>query len=310
MSRTKRLLLVSASALAMTIATGKADATTFNFGYTGSSVTFTAPTSGFYEIDVFGASGGTGAASPGVGGLGAEVKGEIFLTNQELLTIVVGGLGQNANNTGTFFRSISGGGGGGSFVTDGATLLAAAGGGGGAGFVGSGGDGLAGTDGGAGVSPQGGGQGGTGGNGGTAGNAFLGTGGGGAGFVGAGTEGGDNPGGHGGEPYSSFAGGVGNYGGNGGFGGGGGAGVYGGGGGGGYSGGGGGGASGGGGGGGGGSFLAGEFTDPVLTAGIRFGNGDVSISSVPEPSTWAMMLAGFTGLGAIALRRKRKITPA
>jgi hypothetical protein len=29
---------------------------------------------------------------------------------------------------------------------------------------------------------------------------------------------------------------------------------------------------------------------------------------VPEPSTWAMMLAGFTGLGAMALRRKRKFT--
>jgi hypothetical protein len=28
---------------------------------------------------------------------------------------------------------------------------------------------------------------------------------------------------------------------------------------------------------------------------------------VPEPSVWAMMLAGFAGLGAVALRRRRKI---
>jgi hypothetical protein len=39
-------------------------------------------------------------------------------------------------------------------------------------------------------------------------------------------------------------------------------------------------------------------------------NGYVSINFVaaPEPSTWAMMLAGFAGLGWLALRR-RKLTP-
>lgn len=31
---------------------------------------------------------------------------------------------------------------------------------------------------------------------------------------------------------------------------------------------------------------------------------------VPEPSVWAMMLTGFAGLGAVALRRRRKIIPA
>jgi hypothetical protein len=39
------------------------------------------------------------------------------------------------------------------------------------------------------------------------------------------------------------------------------------------------------------------------------GNGFVSIdpvtAAVPEASTWAMMLAGFTGLGALALRKKK-----
>ena len=32
----------------------------------------------------------------------------------------------------------------------------------------------------------------------------------------------------------------------------------------------------------------------------------VSITSVPEPSTWAMMVAGFTGLGYAAYRRRKK----
>jgi PEP-CTERM motif len=94
----------------------------------------------------------------------------------------------------------------------------------------------------------------------------------------------------------------------------GGGGYFGGGGGGGYSGGGGGGGYNGGGGGGGGSFLAEGFTEPVLTAGVRSGDGYVSVSlvpaPVPEPSTWAMMLAGLTGLGVMALRRSRKTTPA
>ncbi len=31
--------------------------------------------------------------------------------------------------------------------------------------------------------------------------------------------------------------------------------------------------------------------------------------SVPEPSTWAMMLAGFSALGAMLIRRKRGVKP-
>ena len=51
-----------------------------------------------------------------------------------------------------------------------------------------------------------------------------------------------------------------------------------------------------------------------LFAGLKTGDGEVLVFpapvAVPEPSTWAMMLAGFTGLGALALSRKRKSTPA
>jgi len=32
--------------------------------------------------------------------------------------------------------------------------------------------------------------------------------------------------------------------------------------------------------------------------------GDVSISAIPEPSTWAMMIMGFLGVGFVAYRRR------
>jgi PEP-CTERM motif len=36
----------------------------------------------------------------------------------------------------------------------------------------------------------------------------------------------------------------------------------------------------------------------------------LSVAGVPEPSTWALMLIGFSGLGWAALRRGRKPSPA
>ena len=36
----------------------------------------------------------------------------------------------------------------------------------------------------------------------------------------------------------------------------------------------------------------------------------VTTTPVPEPSTWAMMLAGFAGLGALAYRASRKTVAA
>ena len=92
-----------------------------------------------------------------------------------------------------------------------------------------------------------------------------------------------------------------------------------------YGGGGGGGYNGGGGGGGapGGAAGQGGYSYVIKTALDAFGitggnsgvNGYVSIdfigSSVPEASTWAMMLTGFSALGGMLLRRGRKgITPA
>ena len=36
----------------------------------------------------------------------------------------------------------------------------------------------------------------------------------------------------------------------------------------------------------------------------------VTVTPVPEPSTWAMMLAGFAGLGFLSYRASRKTTAA
>ena len=65
-------------------------------------------------------------------------------------------------------------------------------------------------------------------------------------------------------------------------------------------------------GGGGGSYLAILLTNQALTASVNLGDGSIDIEllkAVPEPSTWAMTLAGFAGLGWLASRRRRKPRP-
>jgi hypothetical protein len=51
-----------------------------------------------------------------------------------------------------------------------------------------------------------------------------------------------------------------------------------------------------------------EFTDeaPVVTLVSSSITGDPIASGVPEPSTWAMMVLGFFGVGYMAYRRKSK----
>jgi hypothetical protein len=180
-----------------------AGATTIDFNYSGSIVSFTAPVNGVYDIDAFGAQGGINAGIPGPSaGLGAEAGGQFSLTAGQTLSILVGGQGGNGSGLD------GGGGGGGSFVSlvgvpslppgcssahglvcpqlpD--TLLVAAGGGGGAGTLWSGVDGQSGTSG-AGGHITGGAGGGSGGGAGIfsgGGNGFYGAGGGG-GYLGDG----------------------------------------------------------------------------------------------------------------------------
>jgi uncharacterized protein (TIGR03118 family) len=58
-----------------------------------------------------------------------------------------------------------------------------------------------------------------------------------------------------------------------------------------------------------GNGTTGSANTLYFTAGINDQKdglfGSISVSSVPEPSTWALMLAGFGGLGVLATRRRR-----
>jgi hypothetical protein len=299
------LLLLTALALLLG-GVGQARAGMFTF--TGNIQNFTVPTTGLYDITVAGAQGGSGHGT--TGGEGAVLSGEILLTKNEMLQIVVGGHGANG--------SFTGGGGGGSFVyINGppSPPLIVAGGGGGGGFVVNGGSGQIVMSGQNGFVGTAGGMGGTGGNGG-GGGVGADSGGGGAGWLGNGSDGTGTAHGLGGFGPTTFAGGGNTtFGSNGGFGGGGGSGSDGGGGGGGYSGGGGGSGAGGagsgnefGGGGGGGSFLDPSFTNVSKTAGANSGDGFVDIepavSSVPEPST--LTLLGLGSLGLLGYGRRRR----
>ncbi|MGH7023671.1 MAG: PEP-CTERM sorting domain-containing protein [Caulobacteraceae bacterium] len=295
-------LLAGASSLAL-MATS-AEAVTFT---TPGVTEWTAPTTGTYVVDVWGAQGGSSEYYSG--GLGAGVGTEVMLTAGESVYVFVGGQG---------YSDLGAGGGGGSSAAQLSSMGPGiiAGGGGGAGFYGAGGDGLApalGSPGG----PGGGAGGGYGGSYGSPGGYgfrggfYGGAPGGGLGSYGAPFAGqGYYDGGAGGFG-SGFVGGDGGYGwsgGGGGHAGGGGPPFTGGGGGGGYSGGGGG--SYGYGGGGGGSFNnLGGFTTSLSS---ELGNGEVSIfSAVPEPTAWSLMLAGFGFMGWRLRRRfTRKIRAA
>jgi hypothetical protein len=86
---------------------GVSDANADSFGFTGSPITWVAPTTGLYDLTVFGAAGG--GSDSANGGLGSEASGIFSLTAGDQLTIVVGGQGGNGN-----FETVYGGGGGGS----------------------------------------------------------------------------------------------------------------------------------------------------------------------------------------------------
>jgi hypothetical protein len=283
-----RMILLAGTSL-VTLASTAAEAVTFN--YTGAAQSYTITQTGFYDLVAAGAQGG------GVqGGRGAAVGGRLSLTSGTVLNIIVGGKGLGATAGSSTF---GGGGGGGTFIyTDLSTPLAIAAAGGGDYSGNSGGYGRAYTGGGTTNSSQY--SGGTGGSGGQGGSPY---GGGGGGWLsdGGGDEG---QGGRGGP--NGFNGGSGDAktGYHGGFGGGG---EYGGGGGGGFSGG----ASGYySGGGGGGSFLAAGATNSSMYGDYNSGNGSAYVDlytppgGVPEPSSWAMLMAGFGGIGAM-LRRRR-----
>lgn len=275
-----------------------------SFVYTGSVQSFVVTQNGLYDLVAAGAQGGGINA-----GLGARVSGRLALTSGTTLYVVVGGQGTDIG--GPVVKA--GGGGGGTFIYKNlSTPLVVAGGGSGHAFTVAGNNGVVGTRGGDATCISGGvsfgGTGGSDGNGG--GGCALGAGGGG-GFLSNGGAGNDSGTGGAGGP-GGFVGGAN----GGGFGGGGGARISS------ISGGGGGGYSGGGGGGGlqsgggGGSFLAASATNRFLESPRNLFNGSATIDlfsvtgGVPEPSSWAMLITGFGGIGTMLRRRRRSATGA
>lgn len=77
------------------------------FAYTGSRQTFTAPETGRYKFDLYGAQGGTSDRG-GSGGLGGRAYGDVYLTKGQTVYIYVGGAG----NIGYTGGGYNGGGGG------------------------------------------------------------------------------------------------------------------------------------------------------------------------------------------------------
>jgi hypothetical protein len=82
------------------------------FTYTGGIVEYTILKTGFYFVSAVGPQGG--ASGEGIGGYGAGVGGEVYLTQGTELDILVGGAGASFSS--------GGGGGGGSFVWDPASI--------------------------------------------------------------------------------------------------------------------------------------------------------------------------------------------
>jgi hypothetical protein len=56
-----------------------------------------------------------------------------------------------------------------------------------------------------------------------------------------------------------------------------------------------------------GTFNSLSWTNPVAENWYGFEVGFQSVAAVPEPSTWAMLILGFAGLGFMAYRRKSKL---
>lgn len=104
--------------------------TAYNFGYTGSYQTFTAPASGTYKLEVWGAQGGSGLNT--IGGDGGYATGNYYLSEGTTVYLYVGGqggtpsAGWNGGGAGgidTGSGQTGGGGGGASDIRVGGTNL-------------------------------------------------------------------------------------------------------------------------------------------------------------------------------------------
>ena len=66
---------------------------TWNYGYTGGVQSFSVPCSGTYQLEVWGAQGGTNSSGNGIGGYGGYATGNFKMQAQDTKYIVVGGGG-------------------------------------------------------------------------------------------------------------------------------------------------------------------------------------------------------------------------
>ena len=69
----------------------------YAFNYTGSQQTFTAPKSGTYKIELWGAQGGHDSGSGCYGGKGGYSSGKIYLKKDDILYLMIGGQPSNIN---------------------------------------------------------------------------------------------------------------------------------------------------------------------------------------------------------------------
>lgn len=91
----------------------------WNYSYTGDYQTFTALYTGWYKIELWGASGGRGRISNvatinlNSGGKGSYTNGEIYLTEGEVLYLYLGGVGGDNDGTASYTYGLGGYNGGG-----------------------------------------------------------------------------------------------------------------------------------------------------------------------------------------------------
>lgn len=87
----------------------------YNYDYTGGAQTFTAPSSGYYKLETWGAQGGTSLNNNVLttpGGYGGYSKGVVYLKKGETLYIYVGGKGQDGTKGKNATGGYNGGGSG------------------------------------------------------------------------------------------------------------------------------------------------------------------------------------------------------
>ena len=102
--------------------------TEWTFDYTGSEQTFTAPMSGTYKFETWGAQGGYAQTSEALGGYGGYSKGVVTLNKNDILYIIVGGKGTDGDDYSTVKIYDGGYNGGGNAKSDGGTVWGAGGG--------------------------------------------------------------------------------------------------------------------------------------------------------------------------------------